>query len=525
MAFGNWLMLTAAASTTLTAASMIKPARDGDSAIVVQWNASIITSKTTNTLQVVANPMLLRNSSIHDNSFESLELVQADYLRYVPWFVYPKLAVPEIDAPVQDNNGCSTSWDFTYADQFMEDLYASSPNVSHIINFSTTPGWMWNLPAGTTYSYPADINDADYGYNQGTELRDPTFKEIGDYYSRLVSWYTQGGFTDECGVYRQSGHNYTIELWEVLNEIEAEHNISPDYYNQIYDAIVTAIHTVSPNTQFVGLALAHDTSVEYVQSFLNSSNHAASIPLDVISYHWYGSPAVNTTEVEAAQCFQQVDDLIEAIMQIESVRQQLSPSTKTTLDEIGTMDPQGTTSIVPGYEVPSEYYVWSGAVYAYVFSRVATLGIDYIGQSQLVGFPGQYPSVSLVNYTTGTPNARLRVLELLQQSFAVGDNIVQTNSSDECAFHAQAFISGSNGLKKILLVNKTPNEINVDLPAGFSSGSANIVDLSTGGDPWRQEVVDAGSVFSLTGWATAVLIENPKNQTTRWRHNEYGLGL
>jgi hypothetical protein len=482
-----------------------KRVQSNTTTINIDWETVLTTLETTTTLQVVANPMLLRNSSIHDNALSSLESVAANYVRFVPWYPYPKLAVPEIDAPVINGNECTTSWDFTYADPLMEDFFSSTPNVSHIINFSTSPGWMWVLPNGATYTYPDDINDTDFNYNQGTQLRDPSLNEISDYYSRLVSWYVQGGFTDECGVYHYSGHSYEIEYWEVLNEVDIEHNIQQPYYNQIYDAIVTAIREVSPNTKFVGLALAFESNLTYFEEFLDPSKHEAGIPLDFISYHWYGSPDEASTEAEAAQCFQQAETFLGEVTQIESIRKQLSPSTKTTLNEIGTFDPEGLTTINPSYEEPPEYFVWSGGVFAYVFSRIATMGIDVIGESQLVGYPSQYPSVSMVNYTTGLPNARLRVLQLLQQSFTPGDELVSTNSTEESNIHGQAFVT-TDGVKKLLLVNKSPDTVEIQI-RGLNSSKVEIVDVSKGGDIWRTEDFD-GSVFNITGWATAVMTEN-----------------
>jgi hypothetical protein len=91
---------------------------------------------------------------------------------------------------------------------------------------------------------------------QGTELRDPSMKEVSDYYARLVSWYTQGGFTDELGRRHDSGHHYKIDYWEILNEPEYEHAITPQTYTRLYDAVVTAIRHVNPQIKFVGMSLA-----------------------------------------------------------------------------------------------------------------------------------------------------------------------------------------------------------------------------------------------------------------------------
>ena len=68
-------------------------------ALVVKWDNSFMVSKSTPTLQVVGNPMLRRGASMHDGSFGALKDLGADYVRYVPWFPYPKLVVAELNAP------------------------------------------------------------------------------------------------------------------------------------------------------------------------------------------------------------------------------------------------------------------------------------------------------------------------------------------------------------------------------------------------------------------------------------------
>ena len=51
--------------------------------------------------------------------------------------------------------------------------------------------------------------------------RDPSGVEAGDYFSRIVSWYTKGGLTDEAGVWHPSGHHFKWTNWEVLNEVDS----------------------------------------------------------------------------------------------------------------------------------------------------------------------------------------------------------------------------------------------------------------------------------------------------------------
>ena len=69
--------------------------------IAIDWGKTIFISKSTATLQVVVNPMLRSGSPIHDGSFEALKDLGADYVRYVPWEPYPKLAVAKLDPPTR----------------------------------------------------------------------------------------------------------------------------------------------------------------------------------------------------------------------------------------------------------------------------------------------------------------------------------------------------------------------------------------------------------------------------------------
>ncbi|EQD49648.1 hypothetical protein B1B_11523, partial [mine drainage metagenome] len=107
-------------------------------------------------------------------------------------------------------------------DPMTEDFMSATAGHSVILNFSTIPQWMFKTPK--PISYPSDPDQVDWNYGQGTELRDPSMKELGGYYARLVSWYTQGGFTDELGVFHKSNYHYTIPYWEVLNEVNGEKN-------------------------------------------------------------------------------------------------------------------------------------------------------------------------------------------------------------------------------------------------------------------------------------------------------------
>jgi hypothetical protein len=151
-----------------------------------------------------------------------------------------------------------------------------------ILNFSTIPQWMFKTDKPVPY--PADPDQPVWNYTQGTELRDPSLKELADYYARLISWYTAGGFVDEFGGKHVSGYHFKIDYWEIFNEIEFEHNTTPEQYTARYDAIAAAILKVAPHMKFVALALASPSQdARYFEYFLNPKNHQPGIPLDLIS--------------------------------------------------------------------------------------------------------------------------------------------------------------------------------------------------------------------------------------------------
>jgi hypothetical protein len=460
--------------------------------VSVDWSKIIITSKTTPTLQVVENPYLRKNSPIHDATFGALKNLGADYVRYVPWFPYAKMAVAELKPPTK----AETFWDFSYLDSTMNDLMQATTGHSVIINFSTTPAWMWKTDAEV--KYPDDPYQVFWDYNQGVQLRDTSMKEIADYYARVISWYTKGGFTDELGKYHKSNHHYKIPYWEVLNEPDFEHSFTPQSYTKIYDAIVGAMKKVSPETKFVGLALALNTNPEWFEYFLNKKNHLPGIPMDGISYHHYSTPSWPEQKIESYQYtfFDKANSFLDKVRYIEYIRKRLSPQTFTTIDEIGTI-----INKMDGENIPGDYWNLSGALYAYLFAELTKLGIDVAGESQLVGYPTQYPDVSMMDWKNAKPNARYWVLKLIKDNFGKGDKLVATsfNGSD---VYCQAFVTPKG--KKLLLINEGNKDAQINLFAAAKGAKMDYVDENTYEDP-PASLQLAGTSITLKPFAVAVI--------------------
>jgi len=187
---------------------------------------------------------------------------------------------------------------------------------------------------------------------------------------------------------------------------------------------------------------------------------------------------------------------------IEQIRKRLSPETRTTLDEIGSIlpgDPAGSKS-----GIPDIYWNASGALYAHVYLETMRLGIDIVGESQLVGYPSQFPSVSLIDCSTGRPNARYWVLKLIHDHLGPGDKLVQTRLGGQDV-DAQAFVTAKG--RALLLINKRNSKTTLHLrdpwPSPGKDSTLAVVDSAV-----LRSAPFSGSTIELAPFAVAVLFGN-----------------
>ena len=120
------------------------------------------------------------------------------------------------------------------------------------------------------------------------------------------------------------------------------------------------------------------------------------------------------------------------------------------------------------------------AMYAYVFLELTKMGIDVAGESQLVGYPSQFPDVTMINWENGNPNARYWILKLLKENFGPGDKLVKTSFNGGSVF-CQAFITTKG--KKLLLINYQDKAAQVNLPEAIGNATEEWVDGGTGENP------------------------------------------
>ncbi len=238
------------------------------------------------------------------------------------------------------------------------------------------------------------------------------------------------------------------------------------------------------------------------------------------------SPDPSTFE----QMFTYVDEqFIPKVQAVDAVIRALSPATRTLLDECGTdMDSVLNASLSPPADSP-RYWVAAGAYFAYLYGRVVALpncSVDVVGHSQLMDGPGQEPSVTLLDWTSGVGTAAYWATWLLIRAFALGDLPVAAKSSDPAVF-ALAFAHTSapgrpdlqaapqSAVQRVLLVNKANSAVTVSvLPEGPAARACEAwtVDEASGMGPPRQSACLAGGAaqLELAPFATAVVQLTPQ---------------
>jgi hypothetical protein len=195
---------------------------------------------------------------------------------------------------------------------------------------------------------------------------------------------------------------------------------------------------------------------------------------------------------------------LNATRYIETIRKRLSPGTRTTINEIGAISAEDLTQGEPGYvfkPIPNSYWGLASATYAYLFGELSRIGIDVAGESQLVGYPTQFPSVSMVDWTDGKPNARYWTLKLLKDNFGPGDKLVETQVDNRYVYALGAV--KSDGKRRVLLVNKRNRPFEISIP-GARGGQFDRVDQTTALAPPASSSL-ADDQVTLGGFAVAVV--------------------
>lgn len=123
---------------------------------------------------------------------------------------------------------------------------AASGNASVMVDIETSPDWMWlganastnhTCADATSTSLPVGPKNRCPFYGDPTTPIDGSWSQIADYFAKVASRYTRGGFEDEHGTWRGGGKTYKIDRWEILNEVNhpREHDFNASDYIAFYD--------------------------------------------------------------------------------------------------------------------------------------------------------------------------------------------------------------------------------------------------------------------------------------------------
>jgi hypothetical protein len=172
----------------------------------------------------------------------------------------------------------------------------------------------------------------------------------------------------------------------------------------------------------------------------------------------------------ARATFLQADALISTTRYIIELRNSFAPGTKIVINELG--------SILPGImtpkllePIPDFYWNMSGAMFAYAYGNLSLLDVDLVNASELIDYPSQVASTTLLDWDTGAPNARYLVAKLVRDHLGPGDRPIKPFPSPGEFFgknpatqlYAQGYVSPT-GQKKLLVVNKAQSPIDVQIP-------------------------------------------------------------
>lgn len=507
----------AVAAGVLVAGATARSQEAGQAAakVATHWDKVTGTAETVPTTQILAHAYTLRTSPIHDALFQALENLHTDDTRLQFWYAVTRQAVLEIEEP----STTETHWDFQYADPLVADYYAHTKGKHHL-NVTTIPRWMFKV---APEEVPADPAASFFAYTDGTRgdlLKDPSGRQIAEYQARIFEWYAKGGFTDEAGKFHKSGHHYKIDYWDVLNEPDFENRITVEQFTRIYDAVTEAIHKIDPHVEFFAPEVS-GAEVSWARYFLDPKNHqAGSLPVAWFTFHnyvnapndpstwhekYFTGPAKGETDGASVKVF------VDRMRQVLKIRDELSPKTKVSVDELGTFDDVKTTEEACRADEPYQAYnplYWNaiGANWAAIFIASEQMGMPLFSMSQMIGYPTQCPSISMFDKDTAKPNAHYWVLSLINRHFGPGDKLTATENSSE-EIEAQASITRRG--RKVLLLNTTDHAVQVDLEGTFPGASgkqlqADVVDQATGEEAPRTDRLD-GQKITLAPFAVAVV--------------------
>jgi hypothetical protein len=462
-----------------------------DVRVSVQWDQeSSVSESESSSVTLIPYPFIRKGRPLHEPVMAALKSLNARHHRLLPYCTHPQLSIAALHPPTKHR----TSWDFSLIDPEVIAFLEATKGREPILNFGPIPLWMFK--GGDTVVYTSDPDEVDWpkcgSQLPASVLIDPTGKQVAEYFARIASWYTRGGFTDELGHYHHSGYHYELPWWGVLNEPDFEHAFTPEQYTRLYDAVVAALRKVSPATKFRGMEIAY-RDPHFVEYFLDPHNHAAGTPIDMASIHGFAVPSIGES-IDSWQytVFDQLSVLVKSMAYIDAIRKRLSPQTRISVGELGVGLPEdgfavsGAKPVDTTKQTPTLWWNLAAAFHAVAFIELSKNGADVISTAHFIGYPPQMmPSIGVIDSDSGKPQAAFHVLKLLRKHLSVSRTWVQTSTTYAAGsargiptgdIAAQAFRTDQG--RKLLLVNKRNRTVNVAIESVRPMSSSETIDES-----------------------------------------------
>jgi hypothetical protein len=309
----------------------------------------------------------------------------------------------------------TTSWDFAALDIQVAALQGNTafPDTNIMQFTGNVEPWWWFANCTSTRC-PC-----------GSALADPTGAMIAEYHSRILDWYTKGGFTDELGAYHHSGYNFSFGYLELMNEVDGHCNIfigttaveRVRHWITIYDASATLLKANHPTTKLIGLCTAgqhsDDDSVTW-RTFLNRSEHAPGTPwpIDGVAFHSYIAAAKPPTwQGWSARLVRAARGAFISSTAAARAIKEVSPATKVFMDEVGILlgcdAPFNVSATLGVHGSLSSWWNVQSVIWAMYVMEMGAAGVDMLGASQFVGWtagpPGTPVGIPAANANGGTP--------------------------------------------------------------------------------------------------------------------------
>ena len=431
------------------------------------------------TVEVDVMPFLGRTheGGKFDSYYAALSELGSEFVRFSPWFPYPRVAVTELTPPDCTASRPATNWNSTLFDGVVRDFMSAvcgpraplNASCTHSVaqQLSTMPAWLYKG------QYPRDVpaDPWEYGSNafkayswDSAELVNESCVDMASYVGRVVEHYTRGGHHDSCGHWHGGGFHYNWTVLSVLNE--NEHNIGGERYTRCFDAIRKVVEAINGDIALAGPETVFwPGSLNYVPYFVDPANHADKRPPAIVSNHFAEMDVIGAGEAH----FAKVDQLMGTVAHLAALRDQLAPQTELVMNEWIpfntewcntsdaarlfaahaadgaahplTRDPRSRQSPrarngcpnwqdarSKGTRINRKTIGWNAAaaMFAYGYGRFAALGYRYFGADQLVGgpWPDNEPAVSSIDWDTGEVNAKYWAVRMLAKALGAGPKTI-----------------------------------------------------------------------------------------------------